>query len=57
MLVSAVIFFLVNAIDKKKHTIEIQEDGTVYIDGVKQERKPMKSTEVMVGKNMTAEKA
>ena len=57
MLVSAVIFFLVNAIDKKKHTIEIEEDGTVYIDGVKQERKPMKSTEVMVGKNMTAEKA
>lgn len=36
MLASAVIFFVVNAVDKKKHEVEIQEDGTVIIDGVKQ---------------------
>ena len=36
MLVSAVIFFGVNALDKKKHKVDILEDGTVYVDGVKQ---------------------
>ena len=43
ILVSAVIFFVVNAIDKKKHEIEILEDGTVIVDGVKQELKKRKS--------------
>lgn len=43
ILVSAVIFFVVNAIDKKKHEIEILEDGTVLVDGVKQELKKRKS--------------
>ena len=36
-------FFLVNAIDKKKHEVVIKEDGTVYVDGVKQELKKRKS--------------
>ena len=43
ILVSAVIFFLVNAIDKKKHQVEILEDGSVIIDGVKEELKKRKS--------------
>lgn len=47
MLVSAVIFFVVNAIDKKKHSIEILEDGAVIIDGEKQELRKRKSAEVM----------
>ena len=48
MLVSAVIFFVVNAIDKKKHEVEILEDGTVFIDGVKQEPKRMKSIDKLM---------
>ena len=47
ILVSAVIFFGVNAIDKKKHEVKIMEDGTVYVDGVLQETKKRKSAEVM----------
>ncbi len=37
MLVSAVIFFLVTAIDRHKHEVQILEDGTVYVDGVLQQ--------------------
>lgn len=48
MLVSAVIFFAVNAFDKKKHEVEILEDGTVFIDGVKQETKRMKSIDKLM---------
>lgn len=48
MLVSAVIFFAVNAIDKKKHEVDILEDGTVFIDGVKQEPKRMKSIDKLM---------
>ena len=33
MLASAVIFFAVNAMDKRKHEVEIKEDGTIIIDG------------------------
>ena len=43
ILVSAVVFFLVNAIDRKKHEVVINEDGTVFVDGVKQELKKRKS--------------
>ncbi|MDD6311113.1 MAG: sodium:solute symporter [Firmicutes bacterium] len=43
ILVSAVIFFVVNAVDKKKHQVEIMEDGTVIVDGVKQELKQRNS--------------
>lgn len=47
MLVSAVIFFGVNAIDKKKHQVDIMEDGTVYVDGVLQEQKKRKSSDIL----------
>lgn len=51
MFVSAAIFFGVNAIDKKKHKVDIMEDGTVYVDGVLQEQKRRKSAEVMEHKD------
>lgn len=35
--VSAIVFFSINAIDKKKQQIDIMEDGTVIVDGVKKE--------------------
>lgn len=47
ILVSAVIFFGVNAVDRKKHQVDIREDGTVYVDGILQEQKKRKSAEVM----------
>ena len=47
ILVSAVIFFLVNAVDRKKHEVEILEDGTVFVDGVKQENKRRKSADAL----------
>ncbi|MDD7035780.1 MAG: sodium:solute symporter [Firmicutes bacterium] len=39
ILVSAVVFFLVNAIDRKKHEVVIYDDGTVSVDGDIQEIK------------------
>jgi len=47
MLVSAVIFFIVNVLDKNKHEVEILADGSVIIDGEKQELKKRKSAEAM----------
>ena len=47
MLVSAVIFFGVNAMDKRKHEVEILEDGTVFVDGVKQEVRRRKSADLL----------
>ena len=47
ILVSAVIFFIVTAIDRNKHEVNILEDGTVYVDGVKQEVKKRKSAMAM----------
>ena len=47
ILVSAVIFFLVTAIDRNKHVVDIHEDGTVYVDGVLQEQKTRKSAEAL----------
>ena len=46
MLVSAVIFFVVTAIDRNKHEVKILEDGSVIVDGVKQEMKKRKSAQV-----------
>ena len=46
ILVSAVVFFVANAIDKKKHEVKILEDGTVFVDGVKQETRRRKSANV-----------
>lgn len=39
ILASAVVFFLVNAIDRKKHEVVIYDDGTVSVDGDIQEIK------------------
>lgn len=47
ILVSAVIFFIITAIDRNKHEVNILEDGTVYVDGVKQEVKKRKSAMAM----------
>ena len=47
ILVSAVIFFIVTAIDRNKHEVDIHEDGTVYVDGVLQENKRRKSADAM----------
>lgn len=47
ILVSAVIFFLVNAVDKKKHEVVIHEDGAVFVDGKRQEMKRRKSADAM----------
>lgn len=47
ILVSAVIFFIVTAIDRTKHVVDIREDGTVYVDGVKQEIKKRRSAIAM----------
>ena len=47
ILVSAVIFFVVTAIDRHKHEVQIMEDGTVYVDGVLQENKKRKSAEAL----------
>ena len=46
MLVSALIFFIVTAVDRHKHEVRIMADGTVYVDGVKQEQKKRKSAQV-----------
>ena len=46
-MVSALIFFIITAIDRKKHVVDIHEDGTVYVDGVLQEQKKRKSAEVL----------
>ena len=45
ILVSAVIFFIVTAIDRTKHEVDIHEDGTVYVDGVLQESNRRKSAD------------
>ena len=47
ILVSAVIFFVVTAIDRKKHVVDIHEDGTVYVDGILQEQKTRKSAKAL----------
>ena len=36
--VSIIVFFTLNAIDKNKRQIDIEEDGTVIIDGVVQHK-------------------
>ena len=47
IVVSALIFFIITALDRKKHVVDIHEDGTVYVDGVLQENKTRKSAEAM----------
>ncbi len=47
IVVSALIFFIITALDRKKHVVDIHEDGTVYVDGVLQEQKKRKSAEVL----------
>ena len=47
ILVSAVVFFIVTAIDRNKHQVDIHEDGTVYVDGVLQENKRRKSADAL----------